>query len=230
MLGGNGRGGRFGAEAEKLCPDRREIRRYMGMRSGSTEEGIEILISGALEDLKKRAVPVGIFRREPLAVSGNRICAGGMEIESRSLGKNLAGCGEIVLMAATLGIGVDRLLERYSRLEVSKALALQAAAAAVLEEFCDCFQEELSEILEKDGLYLRPRFSPGYGDFPLEHQRPILERLQASKMIGLTLTGGNMLAPVKSVTAVIGVSREKKSCHRKGCESCEKIDCAFRRE
>ena len=54
--------------------------------------------------------------------------------------------------------------------------------------------------------------------------------LDAPKRIGLSVTDGNMLTPTKSVTAVIGVGRTQLSCHVKGCESCGKRDCAYRRD
>ena len=60
--------------------------------------------------------------------------------------------------------------------------------------------------MKKEGYYIRPRFSPGYGDFDIAHQDMILRMLDTAKKIGLTLTGGNMLTPSKSVTAVIGLS------------------------
>ena len=82
---------------------------------------------------------------------------------------------------------------------------------------------------KKDGYYIRPRFSPGYGDFDIAHQDMILRMLDTAKKIGLTLTGGNMLTPSKSVTAVIGLSETETSCHIKGCEACQKKDCAYRR-
>lgn len=84
------------------------------------------------------------------------------------------------------------------------------------------------EYLEK-GLYLRPRFSPGYGDFPLSAQKEILDGLEAGKRIGITLTEGYLMMPSKSVTAVIGVSRTPAACTIEGCEACGKKDCAFRR-
>ena len=53
--------------------------------------------------------------------------------------------------------------------------------------------------------------------------------LDAAKAIGLSVTGSSMLTPSKSVTAVIGLSRTKEPCHRKGCEECGMADCPYRR-
>ena len=49
---------------------------------------------------------------------------------------------------------------------MSKAVILQACAATVIEAYCDEQQDFMKEEAGKQGLYLRPRFSPGYGDFP----------------------------------------------------------------
>ena len=117
-------------------------------------------------------------------------------------------------------------MRRASLTDMAKAVVLQACAAAMLEEYLDERQDQIAEELLKEGKYLRPRFSPGYGDFSIEHQGQMLD---APKKIGLTMTEGNMLTPIKSVTAVIGVSTHREPCHRKGCEECEKRDCMYRR-
>ena len=172
-----------------------------------------------------------MWRREPVTVrEPDQVETAGMDIRSRGLARNLKGCREVILVAVTLGTRTDLLLRRYSRTDMTRAVILQACAAARLEEYLDAWQEERKKELEEEGLYLRPRFSPGYGDFSIHHQKALLQRLEAQKRIGLTMTDGYMLTPSKSVTALAGISPEKTACHRQGCESCGKIDCAYRRE
>ena len=118
----------------------------------------------------------------------------------------------------------------YNNATVQEGEAPAEDPAALLEEYLDECQEELRLEQEAQGLYLRPRFSPGYGDFSVLHQGEILRMLDAPKRIGLSVTDGNMLTPTKSVTAVIGVGRTQLSCHVKGCENCGKSDCAYRRD
>ena len=51
----------------------------------------------------------------------------------------------------------------------------------------------------------------------------------AFKEIGVSLTQSLLMTPSKSVTALIGVSKEPGECRRKGCEQCEAADnCAYR--
>lgn len=131
-------------------------------------------------------------------------------------------------MGVTLGPAVDLLLKKYSVLNMSKAVVVQACAAAYLEEICDRVVDEIEREFDCRG-YLRPRFSPGYGDFSILHQKEILEMIDAPRKIGLTMTEASMLVPTKSVTAVIGISKEKTACHKSGCEDCGKTDCVYRR-
>lgn len=132
-------------------------------------------------------------------------------------------------MAATLGTSVDILMKRYSLTDMAKSVVLQACAAAYLEEYCDDLQLSIGEELKAQNEWLRPRFSPGYGDFDIHHQDDILRMLDTAKKIGLTMTDSYMLTPTKSVTAIIGISDTQEKCHIKGCEACEKKDCIYRR-
>jgi len=100
----------------------------------------------------------------------------------------------------------------------------------MLEEYCDACQREIAKQQEKEGWYLRPRFSPGYGDFDIQYQKPLMQMLDCAKTIGLTMTDSFMMTPTKSVTAVIGMSRIKERCPIQGCEICEKKDCEYRRD
>ena len=83
--------------------------------------------------------------------------------------------------------------------------AAQAVAAAMIETCCDEVNDALRHMAEREGLYCRPRFSPGYGDCPLTAQRSIVDALNATRLIGLTVTPTSLLMPTKSVTAVIGL-------------------------
>ena len=112
---------------------------------------------------------------------------------------------------------------------MSKAVVFQAVSVAFLEEFCDEKNRELKEEYQKQGRYLRPRFSPGYGDFSLECQRQLVSALDLGRRIGVTLTDSLLMAPSKSITAVIGISDIPVSCRIQGCEICQKKDCAYRR-
>lgn len=215
----------------------REAVRYLGYGRNAVDEKTLELISDSMKELEITARAKSIYRIFDLTDmtkaagqgSAPLLSIGKMKVESRSLGRNLKGCPEVIMFAATLGTEVDLLLKRYSLTQMSKAVVLQACAAAYLEEYCDECQRKIADELREKKKWLRPRFSPGYGDFDIHHQEEILRMLDAPKRIGLTMTNGYMLTPTKSVTAVIGISTTEEKCHIKGCEVCAKRDCIFRR-
>ncbi len=211
--------------------DRKEVYRYLGYGVKKPDDNILALTEECIHELREAAKPKGIYRAYPLEWEGDgRLSFANMMVDSRSLSKNLSGCDGIAVFAATLGVGVDMLINRYSKTKLSRAVILQAAAAAMIEEYCDSYQQAIEEKMLAEGYYLRPRFSPGYGDFSIEHQKDIASLLVSHREIGLTVTESMMLMPSKSVTAVIGLSSQRENCHKKGCECCGKKDCQFRRD
>ena len=208
----------------------RELLRYLGCKNGAApDQNTADLIIQCKQELERAASPRVIWREYPLSFQGHVIDMTCLQTESKSLERNLKDCERVLLFAATLGSQVDVLLHRYNMIQMSKAVVMQAASVAMLETFCDEQNQKLKEEYEEKGWYLRPRFSPGYGDFPLECQRYIAPALERGKRIGGTLTDSLLMAPSKSVTAVIGVSRLPRNCTVQGCEVCTKRDCAYRR-
>ncbi|RHT18975.1 vitamin B12 dependent-methionine synthase activation domain-containing protein [Clostridium sp. AM33-3] len=208
----------------------RELLRYLGCKNGTVpDQNLTDLIAQCKQELEQAASPRVIWREYPLCIQDHSIDMTCLQTQSKSLERNLKDCERVLLFAATLGSRVDVLLHRYNMIQMSKAVVMQAASVAMLETFCDEQNQKLKEEYEEKGWYLRPRFSPGYGDFSLECQRQIAPALELNKRIGVTLTDSLLMAPSKSVTAVIGVSRLPRNCTVQGCEACAKRDCAYRR-
>ncbi len=206
----------------------RETLRYLGYKDRPADEAVLAMVRQCWEELEQASSPRSFWREYPLSVAGDEIDAYVFRTKSRALARNLRGCGQLLIFAASLGGAADLLIRRYEKLQMSRAVVLQAAAAAYLEDYCDRVNEEIRQRYEADGRYLRPRFSPGYGDFSLECQREIVGCLEAGKRVGITLTDNLQMVPSKSVTAVIGVGRTPPACGKQGCAACGKTDCAFR--
>ncbi len=208
----------------------KEALRYLGYGRHAVDERTMGLIEDSFAELEEVADRKFVYRIFELIRDGEAdIRIGRMQIHSASLGRNMKGCTHAALIGATLGIGVDMRMKRHSLNDMARVVVLQACASVMLEEYLDECQAGLEKELEAQGRFLRPRFSPGYGDFLICHQSEILRMLDAPKKIGLTMTDGYMLTPVKSVTAAAGISTTKEPCHIRGCESCGKRDCSYRR-
>lgn len=211
--------------------DRKETLRYLGYRGQEPDEQTAKLLEEVTEELEKDSLPKSIYREYDCTVEGNHVKIGPLNVVSQHLSKNLQGCEKAVILAATIGRCADMMIKKYSVINMAKAAVVQAAGASAIENYVDEVETKVRKSAEERGLYLRPRFSPGYGDFSLDYQKEIFQLLECSKRIGITLTEGNLMMPTKSVTAIIGLTtQEHKSCHQKTCGSCEKIDCEFRVE
>jgi len=209
--------------------DVKEVLRYLGYRGNPGDKQILEAIDSCMAELGRAVTPRSVSQLLTVTFKDNIVVLGSMQIESNELLGHLDGCKEAILFAATLGTQADFLLERTSKMDMSRAVVLQACAAAMMESYCDECELEFSAEAAQRGLYLRPRYSPGYGDFSISHQHELLRILASQKKIGLTATDGCMLVPTKSVTAVIGLTSEKTSCHIAKCMGCQSLNCPFRK-
>jgi cobalamin-dependent methionine synthase I len=216
----------------------REIYRYLGYGKNIPDDDIKAVIDEVVDSLINVIKPKNIYKIYDCHISGEEIVFSNstnesdmIEIKSKNLSENLFGCKKAVLMAATLGLEADKLMQKYEIINMAKASITQSCGAACIEAYCNILQEKILDSVMADTcekLYLRPRFSPGYGDVPLELQREIFRALECTKRIGLTLTESLLMYPTKSVTAFIGLTTNPQSCHVGRCSNCEKIDCEFR--
>lgn len=183
----------------------KEAARYLGFGSYAVDQKTELMIQESFQELEVLAEPKFVYRVCPISFQDDAwISIETLRVQSKDLCKNLSGCRETVVFGATLGTEVDRQLRKYEVVNIARAVVFQACAAAYLEAYCDEIQSSFGNE------HTRPRFSPGYGDFSILHQKEILQLLDASKKIALTMTEGYMLSPSKSVTALIGIEDTKE--------------------
>lgn len=207
--------------------NKREILRYMGCKDATAD--MMVLVDDCLKETD------GIFTFKvaydyfDITIGEDLVDFGSVSCESKGLSTNLSQCHKAVIFAATIGIGIDRLIAKYSRISPSKALCFQAIGAERIESLCDLFNKEITREANSQNLFTRPRFSPGYGDLSLHIQKNIFEILDCPRKIGLSLNESLLMSPSKSVTAIIGISDKPKYCSTSGCSECSKTDCNFRR-
>ena len=219
------------ADSSRIKINEKEVYRYLGYKnSDAVENSVRSMAEKCIADVEKNMACRACYDIFPVKTSAD----GALNLtftftNSKALAKNLCGCSEIILFAATIGIEIDRIIDKNSRLSPSSAVIYQAAGAAAIEEWCDVLCEQLRKEYEMQGKFLKPRFSPGYGDFPLEAQKDIFSVLDCPRKAGISLTENYMMLPSKSVSAIIGISAEKVTTADK-CSLCENKECTFRKE
>ena len=206
----------------------------MGVR-GQASPSEESLANSAVEKASATLSPQVCYVICDVICGEDYVDLGFGRICSNSLKKLLENCGSAIVFAATSGAAADRLISTGKAMGVSTALAFDAAATAFTESLCDSFCEHITETLTPAEA-LTMRFSPGYGDVPLDLQKDIFRILDCPKNIGLTLTDSLLMVPSKSVTAIMGITHNnvktpEHHCTNHGkCSGCNMKTCIYRKE
>lgn len=211
--------------------DRSEVFRRLGCGPAAPDERTQRQIDACEAELLAAAEPRGVFRRLALRWDGGTplVADAGWRLEGQDIALHLARCHSVLLLAVTLGVGVDRLLQRAGAGELFRAVALDAVASAAAEAAAEAGEREAVRLC-RDGEFHTGRFSPGYGDLPIAGQRELLALLDAPRSIGLTATRDALLVPRKSVTALIGVADVPVRGRLAGCGNCRlREKCEYRK-
>lgn len=202
--------------------NRKEALRYL--RADMRDERSAVLVDTVYLKMRNEVQARHVLQKHRVQVVEDGVILDcGVYLHSKDLAAHLKGCEEVILLAATLGTRVDAVIRRLAVGSVAEGAAAQAVAASLIESYCDDIQSKV----DTGNLKQRPRFSPGYGDWPLEEQKLLFPILDCAKRIGLTLTDGMMMAPSKSVTAIIGLS-EDVACVWNKCMTCGNVNCPYR--
>ena len=200
--------------------DRREAVRYMGGAGVMMNADMERLMDGCEQELLRVMQPKYLY--QIVALPQEALLVGG------DIRRHLKGCRQAVLFCATLGAAVDRLLRVAQVRDMARAVVLDSMASVAIEQVCRRADESIAAQLP--GRFLTFRYSPGYGDYPIELQKTFLRLLDAPRKIGLTVSDSCLLVPAKSVTAIAGISDVPVERQRRGCAVCNLRDtCQYRK-
>lgn len=169
--------------------DEKEALRYAGCKQA--DEELFRLLKGCAREIEQIVSPRVCFARFSTEILLKTFP------QSKLLALRLKDCGQAVVFAATIGLETDRRILQNESRSITKALLFQALGAERIESLCNAFCKEIENAL--------PRFSPGFGDFPLQAQKWIFQTLNVTKNIGVTLNESLLMTPTKSVTAILPI-------------------------
>ena len=149
-----------------------------------------------------------------------RLKGAALELRGRSIAEHLAGARAVGVMAVTIGMGVERELRRLSLTDPVAQVIFDSCASTIVERAADAAEASLMAQARERGLHTNSRFSPGYGDLPMETQPALLATLDAQRRLGITLTGTLLMTPTKGVTAVVGVFDAPQPTGHRTCKGC----------
>ena len=200
--------------------DIHEAYRYMGCR-GALDANLERELQNAAELIETHARPrvidkiCGIDRSDGIALIDT--C---LKLEGKSIAALLHDCELCAIFCATIGSDVEALIRKWQLKDLAFASMLDACASSAVESLCDIIEAEMTEEYRSQNLFLTDRFSPGYGDLPLSIQHDFCAALDTSRKIGVSVTESGIMIPRKTVTAIIGISKNPQKHFITGCQDC----------
>lgn len=210
--------------------NQKEAFRYLGYGQTIPSEHVLQIMGQCEQELMQVIIPryvYKVFDLEKNQQGKYKLSDCQLALQGESIQNHLQGCEKAVVLCATISDGVDKLIRKTEIQDMAKAVIMDALASVAIEQVCDTIEEKLAQQME--GWYLTWRFGVGYGDFPLALQKDVLEVTQASKRIGLSVNESYILTPRKSITSIIGMSRQPLGEKIRGCAVCNlKDSCRLR--
>ena len=211
---------------------RAEVLRYLGYHGQEITPELEARIEEGIvrcEEVSRSTTVTATFAVRDVDERLVTLEGCAVRLEGRDIAQHLHDASEVVLVAATLGAGVDRELRRLSLTDPLGQVVFDAAATARIERTMDEVEATIRADAADRGRYCSWRFSPGYGDLPLSVQPLLLAALNASRRLGITLTPSNLMVPTKSVTAVVGLHATPQPGLASSCSVCSLAEfCSLR--
>jgi hypothetical protein len=154
--------------APLLRIDPKETRRYAGLMKAKDFDEQRIL--DACEDALLLAQPRGVWELYDYDCETQTVqSAPPFTIEGKKIGAHLAGCDKVILLAATVGDDIeDMVTQRFEQGAYASSVLLDAAATTAVEQIADGMEKAIAPKMAAQGYGMRWRFSPGYGDWPLD--------------------------------------------------------------
>lgn len=198
--------------------NRAEALRYLGYAGQDISPDLNGRMEALFARCEQTSNPGFTYRLFPCDSTDGTIRLRGttLVLTGRDIYKHLHGAKLVAVMAATAGLGNERELRRLSFENGLDAAIYGSAGSALVESVGDACNARIVEDARNRGLWCNWRFSPGYGDLPLDIQPTVIRILDADKKLGITVTDTNLLIPAKSITAFVGLfdtpQDDKRSC------------------
>ena len=169
--------------------DRRLVLRYLGAAGWAPDAATAALLDKAEALVRQAATPRGIWRPLPLAALDLQAAAATSPATCRAARASFTW--------RRRSRRVDALLRRLEVTDIALCAAADATASAAIEPVCDAVEADARARVQAQGNFMTGRYSPGYGDCPLDLQAELCRALDTPRGIGLTVTPQNAAGPAQ---------------------------------
>ena len=121
-----------------LCMDRKEVLRNLGYRGQYIGSDLDSLIGECIDETKSIIKPRYTYKAFQIVRRDGNIHLMGctLTLEGRDIARQLENANLCILMAVTLGNAIDTKIRYYEKVDMTKALILDACATTAVEEVC----------------------------------------------------------------------------------------------
>ena len=188
----------------------RAVLQRLGYPQGRRRDNSEVnrIFDEEIERAPKLFKSQGVFRFLEVASKDEELITfkkSSFLIKSKQVVKMLNGSDLVIVFMVTIGPLLEQEVDKLmNQGEMTRGVILDAIGS----ETADAVAEELHKVMlkqmaEEQGFSVTPRFSPGYGDWPVTVQKDLLE-LCSGELIGISVNESSLMIPRKSVSAVFG--------------------------
>ena len=202
--------------------NREEVLRYLGYNGQEISDHINKIIDICREETINKSNPKYIYSYFNIELLNNEIhvCNTNLILRGNDIKEQLKECKQIAIMVVTLGLEIERFININENINLTKAIILDSCATTYVEAICDKVENKIKDEMLEKGFNTNSRYSPGYGDFPLDIQGELLALISSEKRIGVTISRQHLLFPRKSVTAIIGIGNKEVKSKERDCSKC----------
>jgi len=213
--------------------DRDEVLRFQGYKRGVDvpTEDVVALFDEALALGERLMKPRVVYRAAPVeGQSADLIEVEGERFHIPAIGRLWGPLEAVGGAVCTIGDAIEtRVRALFEERELPLAVMLDSVGSAAVESLAEAANDLLCQRALGESLRVTNRISPGYAGWDTAEQRA-LWRLCPGEPIGVTLNEACFMAPVKSITFLVGIGAEVRVDHYfTQCRRCWMTDCAYRR-
>ena len=193
---------------------------------------LDELIRQADDIFRLAAAPAAVFHRVSHDEFASVYDGSGWNSPSSPLEEIYPRAEALALFAATLGRAIDEAIRsRFGQGDPALGYLLDVTASSAADRLAELAAERfLDPFRERQPLLRALSYSPGYCGWHITGQQALFERLKPDE-IGLELTSGYLMAPLKSVSGVLVAGRAAVHRFRPTypfCDVCTTHECRVR--
>ena len=214
-----------------LSINKNEIISSLGYMKGKIPQHFEEMIDDILFRLPKYCEIQAGYRLLDVKKPEERndgLCIGGKFFKMQNIvSSQLRKSEKAALFVCTIGPAMETWAKKlFVEGDATLGYLVDTVASVAEEQTTDVLHDQIGKQMQRQGLKITNRYSPGYCDWSVSEQHHLFSFFP-DNFCGITLTESALMVPMKSVSGIIGVGKTVTRVDYT-CDSCGMKDCTYR--